>query len=371
MISGCVPNVGGGNGRNRFPPPILKLLPVSFPSEERVDLKSIEIFLAVCDQAGFTNAAHALGLTQAAVSQQIAKLERELAITLIDRTTRPQKLTAAGEHLKRRGTSLLGDMHAILADLKHYQTYQIPNLKLGLIESVAGAMMPHIVGKLTGKVGSLSITSGTTHPLMPELLAGNFDLLITSEQPGDDEELHFECLLSEPVLLVLPKGYRTPADWDAMTAMARDLEFVRYGTRRRIGRIVNSLLEQHELETRGTLTFDSSIALLDCVRAGQSWAATTPMCLLSSGARTDDFELATFPDSAPIRALYAVWRAENDGVEINYAVSAVRQILATEIYPALLQCAGPLPDRIHLSEPYQTEDAPALETAERKNGAGY
>jgi DNA-binding transcriptional LysR family regulator len=360
MHAGRVTNFGGRDGRSQLPPPMFNRAPFSSSSGDRVDLKSIEIFLAVCNQGGFTSAAQTLGLTQAAVSQHIAKLERELAITLIDRSVRPQKLTAAGEHLKRRGGVLLGDLHTILADLKHYRSYEIPGLKLGLIESVAGAMMPHIVGSLSGKVGSLSITSGTTHPLMPELLAENFDLLVTSEQPRDDEELHFECLLTEPVLLVLPKRHKPPNDWDDMAVLARELEFVRYGVRRRIGRIVNSLLEQRGLETRGTLTFDSSIALLDCVRAGRSWAATTPMCLLSSGARMSDFQLAAFPGSTPIRALCAVWRAENDGVEIGYAVSAIRRILADEIYPTLAQCAGPYADRIHLSEPYHAEAEPAL-----------
>ena len=77
------------------------------------------------------------------------------------------------------------------------------------------------------------------------------------------------------------------------------------------------------------------------------------MCLLSSGARINEFQVAALLDSTPIQALFAIWRAENGGVEIGYTISAIRRILADEIYPALVQCAGYHTNHIHLSEPYR------------------
>ena len=319
-----------------------------------MDLRSIEVFLAICDQGGFTAAAQSLGLTQAAVSQQITRLERELGVALIDRTVRPQKLTAAGEHLQRRGTTLLNNLRLVKSELTHYQLYDIPKLRLALIESVAGSMLPLILAKLKGKVGTLSITSGTTHPLMPELRAGNFDLLITSEQIGEQDVLMSECLLVEPIVLVLPKGHRVPRDWSELSEIAQTLDLVRYGDRRRIGRMVNHLLERHDLQPRGTLSFDSSAAVLDCVRSGAAWAASTPMCLLSSGAEPGDFEIATFPHAVPVRSLNAVWRKEADGVEIRSAVRMIRAVLEEDIYPALTHKYETVRDRIHLPD----EDAP-------------
>ncbi|MGE3245627.1 MAG: LysR family transcriptional regulator [Beijerinckiaceae bacterium] len=315
-----------------------------------MDLRSIEIFLAICREGGFTAAAQALGLTQAAVSQHITKLEKELGVGLIDRGHRPQRLTAAGEHLQRRGSILLDNLHSVQDELRHYRNYEIPVLRLGLIESVAGSMVPLIVQRLGGKIGSLSITSGTTHPLMPELMAGAFDLLVTSEQFEETGSLHSICLLVEPIVLILPKGTPVPADWDEMARLARSLDFVSYGIRRRIGRIVNRVLERHQIETSGTLAFDSSPALLDCIKAGANWGATTPMCLLSAGANPADFEIAPFPDAMPIRGINAVWQARRDGVETDLALEAIRAIVSEKIYPQLSAYAGWIADRLHIPD---------------------
>ncbi len=319
-----------------------------------MDLRSIEIFLAICETGGFTTAAHSLGLTQAAVSQHITKLEGELGVCLIDRISRPQRLTAAGQHLQRRGRVLLEDLKLLHSEIAHYRNYDIARLRLGMIESTAGAMLPHIVRRLTGKIGSLSITSGTTHPLMPELLAGNFDLLITSEQTSESSALHSESLLVEPILLILPKGRKPPQDWSEMADIARELCLVRYVARRRIGRIINRLFERHELETHGTLAFDSSYALFDCVRSGDSWGASTPMCLLSAGIDVSDFTITTFPNAVPVRSINAVWRAERDGMETDSAVRAIKSILAEDIYPQLLRYSGGVPDRLYLPEDEKT-----------------
>lgn len=319
-----------------------------------MDLRGIEIFLAICEHGSFTAAAQSLGLTQAAVSQHIIKLERELGVGLIDRAVRPQKLTAAGQHLQRRSRVPLDDLRQIQSELKNYREHDIPFLRLGLIESVAGAILSLIVQQLKGSIGSLSIVSGTTNPLIPELLAGNFDLLVTSEQPGEEDGLRSEGLLIEPVLLILPKDRSPPQDWSDMAAIVQELDLVRYAGKRHIGRIIDRLLERHGLQARGTLAIDSSPVLFDCIRSGGNWGVSTPMCLLSAGVDVANFTITTFPDAFPIRSINAIWRAERDGVEIQFTVDALRHIIAKTVYPQLLRRSGGVPERLHLASRQET-----------------
>lgn len=62
-----------------------------------MELRQLEYFLAVVEEANFTRAAHRVRVAQPAVSAQIARLEREVGQKLLDRTRRQVRLTAAGE----------------------------------------------------------------------------------------------------------------------------------------------------------------------------------------------------------------------------------------------------------------------------------
>ncbi|WP_433614130.1 LysR family transcriptional regulator [Dactylosporangium sp. CA-139114] len=62
-----------------------------------MELHQLEYFLAVVDEGGFTRAAARLRVAQPGVSAQVRKLERELGLPLLERTTRSVRVTAAGE----------------------------------------------------------------------------------------------------------------------------------------------------------------------------------------------------------------------------------------------------------------------------------
>jgi DNA-binding transcriptional LysR family regulator len=75
-----------------------------------LDLRRLRIFAAVAEGGSFTAAATALYLSQPAVSQQMAILEREAGVSLIARGSRGISLTPAGEFLAKRTAKLLADM---------------------------------------------------------------------------------------------------------------------------------------------------------------------------------------------------------------------------------------------------------------------
>lgn len=313
-----------------------------------MDLRGIEIFLAICEKGGLTAAAGALGLTQAGVSLHLQKLERDLGLTLMDRSVRPPRLTPGGEYLRKRGRALMGEIEDLQQGIARYKACDIPQLRLGVIESVANALLPHLVRRLSGSVGALSITSGTTHPLGPELRAGDLDMTITTEQPPDDDaEMVMQPLFAEPVVLVLPKGTPAPRDWEEMEHLASKLDFIRYGHRRRISQIIKHQFDRFGVETRGNLEFDSSVALFDLVKNGQGWAAGTPLCLLCGGIDTSDVEIAAFPNVTPMRSINAIWMKEREDTSVHLVIDLCRSIFG-ELTPQLTRRAGDAADRVQV-----------------------
>jgi len=83
----------------------------------RLELNRLAYFAAVVDAGAFTGAAERLGVTKAVVSQQVARLEDELGVTLLLRTTRKVALTEAGRKLHTRCLTILRESAEALVEL--------------------------------------------------------------------------------------------------------------------------------------------------------------------------------------------------------------------------------------------------------------
>src|SRR5215218_3008351 len=71
------------------------------------ELRQLRAFVAVAEELNFTRAAERLHLRQQAVSKSVQQLERELAVELLERTTREVSLTPAGAKLLAAGRDAL------------------------------------------------------------------------------------------------------------------------------------------------------------------------------------------------------------------------------------------------------------------------
>ena len=83
-----------------------------------IELKQLRYFIAVAEHSSFVQAAQNLYITQPALSRAIAKLEEELGASLVERTTRSIRLTAAGQELYRRAIGLLHEANGLTQAVK-------------------------------------------------------------------------------------------------------------------------------------------------------------------------------------------------------------------------------------------------------------
>jgi DNA-binding transcriptional LysR family regulator len=82
------------------------------------DLGSMRVFVALAEAGSFRVAGERLGVTRSAVSQSLRRLEDELGIALVERTTRSVRLTEAGARLHASASAALGDLERAVDEVR-------------------------------------------------------------------------------------------------------------------------------------------------------------------------------------------------------------------------------------------------------------
>src|ERR1700749_2115111 len=85
-----------------------------------MELRPLQYFAAVARHKHFTRAAEELYVTQPALSQQIRRLEAELGLALLTRTSRGVELTPAGEDLLQHAEAVLAEVERAKADMDRH-----------------------------------------------------------------------------------------------------------------------------------------------------------------------------------------------------------------------------------------------------------
>ena len=171
-----------------------------------MDLKQLEAVVGIADHGSFSLAAAALGTVQSNISGRIARLEKELDATLVDRAT--GSLTEDGEIVVGRARRVLGELEAIMSDVVSAHSDVAGSVRTGMIGTTGRWLIPRTFAALRQRHPRirLLVTEGTSTSLEPQLLLGQLDFAVLTT-PVHSGELQVEPLFEEDLLLVIPKEH--------------------------------------------------------------------------------------------------------------------------------------------------------------------
>ncbi len=168
-----------------------------------IDVGLLRAFVAVVETGSVTRAAHLLNLTQAAVSQQLKRLEELFGVELFDRSNRTLRTTAAGERLLAHAQTMMTMNDALwgLMSKPHYEG----EIRVGVPHDVVEPNIPPVLKRFDRAWPRvrITLTSGITVELLAALERGDLDVALSTEpRPTKDAEL----LLRDPLVWVGAQG---------------------------------------------------------------------------------------------------------------------------------------------------------------------
>jgi len=164
---------------------------------------------AVARRRSFTRAAVDLHIAQSALSQQIGRLERELDVELLRRTTRRVEVTEAGEIVLARARRALAEADGVRADLEALQGLVRGTLRLGGVPPVGPTHPAALIAAFARAHPGVAITvrEDVAFTLLAQLRDGALDLVMALVDVDTLDGLDGARLREEELVLIAPPDH--------------------------------------------------------------------------------------------------------------------------------------------------------------------
>ena len=169
--------------------------------------------MTVCRRGSLSAAADELGYTQSAVSRQIAGLERELGVALVQRHVRGVRPTPAGEAFRHHALAALSEVdRAVRAARDARDGVRERPLAVGATPSLAAGIVPTAILRLLDRTGPVrwTLLPGLSAYLHDQMTAGDLDVVVVTHAPPglpEDPRLDRRLLGIDEMAVLVPTGH--------------------------------------------------------------------------------------------------------------------------------------------------------------------
>lgn len=170
-----------------------------------LSLRDLEYAVAVARERHFGRAAERCGVSQAALSEQVRKLEGVLGVTLFERTKRHVEPTVRGLVVIAQAETLLADAQRLLDNAQRSAEPLTGELRLGVIATLGPYYLPTLLHKGRTRFPRLALhlTEGRTSELLARLRRSELDAVLLA-LPVNPDGLAIQPLFFEPFRLACP-----------------------------------------------------------------------------------------------------------------------------------------------------------------------
>jgi DNA-binding transcriptional LysR family regulator len=303
-----------------------------------LDVRRLRVLREVALRGSIAGAAEALRFTPSAVSQQVAKLEREAGVSLVERGPRSVRLTPAGWRLVDHAEAILDRLARAELELRSLAG-EPPALRLGAITTAAVGIVPDALVRFGAACPDVEVTVTEADPLasLARLPTRELDLAIVFEYDyvplPSDARIVFEVLLEEPLRVVLPASHPFAKRRAVRLADLADETWIHSTLRSSCRPFTERACRAAGFEPRIRFEFDDYAAMQNLVASGAGVALAPDLGLtrLSPGVAARPIAFG------PKRRILAAYRDGEEGLlGIPDMLLALRETVAARepLFPA-------------------------------------
>jgi DNA-binding transcriptional LysR family regulator len=159
-----------------------------------MELRELTAFVAVVEEGGMSAASRRLHVSQSALSQTVSALERELRVTLLERTSGGVRPTDAGTTLLVEARAVLARYHQALRTMSDYCSESGGVIKLGIPLELAPDVLPAALARFAAESPHTRVVPQhlSTAAQLIALRSGQLDVGLVRERPSGSE---FDAML--------------------------------------------------------------------------------------------------------------------------------------------------------------------------------
>lgn len=173
-----------------------------------MDVRQLRYFVAVADEQHFTRAAKRLQVAQATLSVGVQRLEAELDVQLLQRSTRTVTVTPAGHSYLERARLILQELDDASENARRVADGSVGRLVIGCVESITYSLLPQLSRILAAEMPEIDFAyrEMLVSDQVLALRDGTLDVAVL-RPPPDQTGLAVIPVRRDRLVLALPRGH--------------------------------------------------------------------------------------------------------------------------------------------------------------------
>jgi LysR family transcriptional activator of glutamate synthase operon len=273
-----------------------------------MDLRQLRYLVTLAEERHFTRAAAREHIAQPALSQQIRRLEDELGVALVERTTRQVKITEAGAMLVARARRILSDVDSACAEIEALKGMESGRVNVGTMHTMGPVDVSLALAIFHQRHPAIELTvrEQSSEELAEMLRDDELDLAFLSvTQQVSSQGLGLRQLMSEELVAVLPRDHRLARRRRLRMAELADEEFISFREGARLRELLVAGAQEAGFEPRIKLESNESERIRRLVGRGMGVAILPRSDAAVPGARV---AVAALTEPSLSREITLAWR---------------------------------------------------------------